>query len=261
MIKYYSPMREPVSSKNAWDEIYKKSQRRAQSRPISIFAQNYEEEYLQVGERFLTMLDVKKNEKILDAGCGSLGKIIIPAAKRNLNVTGIDISKTAIELLQNKICKLKLEKNCKLYVGDINSLPFEDGGFDKVFSTGTLLHLPFLDEYIAELTRVTKKGGFLLLSYFKNKSSLINIFDRMMFKIEMVANANSPGIYFHNFQDIKEIFGRNNLKIMKTLSYHGFVPFYMLFRFPANFSRKYVFREIEHFDPSAHTWSFILRKS
>jgi SAM-dependent methyltransferase len=47
-------------------------------------------------------------------------------------------------------------------VGDVQSLPFEDGTFDTVVAAWMLYHVPDIDRGLAEIARVLRPGGALI---------------------------------------------------------------------------------------------------
>ena len=96
-----------------------------------------------------------KNVKILDVGCGS-GQDAVYYNKMGAKVSGIDISKKEIEMAQ----RLKVGD---FVIGDMNKLNYDTGSFDYVVSFYTLQASHEVEKAIAEMIRVTKKGGFILL--------------------------------------------------------------------------------------------------
>jgi ubiquinone/menaquinone biosynthesis C-methylase UbiE len=64
------------------------------------------------------------------SGCGSFGMIIVPAAKRGLHVTGIDISSRALFLLKNRVKAMRLAHKVDLVLGDVTALPIGSEVFD-----------------------------------------------------------------------------------------------------------------------------------
>lgn len=102
-----------------------------------------------------TLDDLKKVKgKILDAGCGGGGFAkAIKHYRSDLEVYGIDISKKAIAHAKKDSLGVNFE------VGDLYSLPFEDGFFEAVVIEDVLEHLERPHEALDEINRVLKKGG------------------------------------------------------------------------------------------------------
>lgn len=116
----------------------------------------------------LSFLDIKKNSKVLDVGCGT-GTFAIMIAKKAKKVVGIDASKAMINTAKKKSKELG---NVEFIEAIAEDLPFDDNSFDIVLSSMTLHHLPSKDKIIAlkEMKRVLKpKGQFLLVDFGKSE--------------------------------------------------------------------------------------------
>src|SRR4030042_3435989 len=93
----------------------------------------------------------KTAQKILDVGC-SEGSRLNQLNKKS-QLFGLDYSKNAIKVGQKKY------KNIKLISGDAEKMAFPDSYFDLVYTAYTIEHLTNPKKVIAEMIRVTKKGG------------------------------------------------------------------------------------------------------
>lgn len=100
---------------------------------------------------------LKKNAKILDAGCGTGGTMIYLQRARFKNITGVDNSKEAL-----KFTKKRGLTNIKL--ASVDSLPFAKNYFDAVICLDVLYH-EGVDpkKAIFEFRRVLKPKGLLYL--------------------------------------------------------------------------------------------------
>ncbi len=107
-----------------------------------------------------------KNKAVLDAGCGTGIFSIIFARKGAGNVTGIDISPGSLQTAQGLKEKFRLP-NVEFLNQDMLELPFEDETFDIVWAWGTVHHTTNPFKAIAELARVLRHGGSLLLAVYK----------------------------------------------------------------------------------------------
>lgn len=93
---------------------------------------------------------------ILDLGCGE-GTRLFSIADNRIRSTGIDISKTAIDLAKKSYPKIKFIK------ADLENIPIEDESFDLVYSAYVLEHLTDPIKVLLEAIRLTSKKGFLIL--------------------------------------------------------------------------------------------------
>jgi Methylase involved in ubiquinone/menaquinone biosynthesis len=82
-------------------------------------------------------------------------------------LTGIEISGNMIRLAEKNAREYGLEGRCAYVQGNAVKLPFEDGGFDAVFSNGSLHEWEDPAGIIGEAYRVLKTGGRLFVSDLK----------------------------------------------------------------------------------------------
>ena len=97
--------------------------------------------------------------RILNAGCGA-GPLLAALRDGGAIVTGFDKSAGMIELARRR-----LGDDADLQVADLGSpLPFPDGTFDDVTASLVLHYLEDWGPTLAELRRVLKPGGRLIVS-------------------------------------------------------------------------------------------------
>ncbi|EGD46382.1 Methyltransferase type 11 [Ruminiclostridium papyrosolvens DSM 2782] len=98
-------------------------------------------------------------------GYGRNAKIFID---NNINVTGIEISKTAIDLArQNGI-------NIDIYHGSVEDMPFEDKLYEGIFSYA-LIHLLNESErgkFISDCYKQLKPGGYMVFTTISKKAPM-----------------------------------------------------------------------------------------
>ncbi|GAB4052591.1 class I SAM-dependent methyltransferase [Catellatospora paridis] len=100
-----------------------------------------------------------RGRRVLDAGCGS-GPLSEALRARGAVVAGFDSSPVMVELARKR-----LGEDADLQVADLSlPLPFADGAFDDVVVSLVLHYLQDWKAPLAELRRVLKPGGRLLLS-------------------------------------------------------------------------------------------------
>lgn len=100
---------------------------------------------------------------LLDAGCG-YGYHSVRLAKHGYQVTGFDFSESALAEAKRYITSEGLESKISLRGGNITQLDLPDSNFDVVFCWGVLMHVPDLATALAELVRVLRPGGRLVLA-------------------------------------------------------------------------------------------------
>jgi len=92
--------------------------------------------------------------EVLEVGCGP-GELAVEIASRTgARVCALDLSPRMVELAR--------ARGVEARVGDVQELPFEDGGFDCAVAAWMLYHVPDVDRALAELARVLRPGGRLV---------------------------------------------------------------------------------------------------
>jgi SAM-dependent methyltransferase len=85
-------------------------------------------------------------------------------ARRGYLVTAIDSSPSIIELAhENMTGKPDLSGRIEFRTDDILDLSFPDGEFDMVWCWGVLTHIQAAESAIAQLARVAKPGGYVVV--------------------------------------------------------------------------------------------------
>jgi len=92
--------------------------------------------------------------RLLEVGCGR-GHLLRLMQDAGANASGVDLNPQAIA---------QGEANA-MAVASASSLPFPDAYFDALVSVHAIEHLPDLDAALAEMVRVVRPGGRLLLIY------------------------------------------------------------------------------------------------
>jgi ubiquinone/menaquinone biosynthesis C-methylase UbiE len=100
----------------------------------------------------------------LEVGCGA-GPNLIWLAERGIDVSGVDISPTALELARRNLEQAgRGNRVQQLLEASVSRLPFGDGMFDGVIEACVFQHLSRGDRLnaFAEVGRVLKKGGIFV---------------------------------------------------------------------------------------------------
>jgi len=109
--------------------------------------------------RVRAFLPVEGDERALDAGTGT-GALAFALAPLVREVVGVDV---VPELLEQARARAGSVPNVTFLEGDITRLPFERAAFDLVGTLRTLHHVGRPELAIAELARVTRPGGAVLV--------------------------------------------------------------------------------------------------
>jgi ubiquinone/menaquinone biosynthesis C-methylase UbiE len=100
--------------------------------------------------------------RFLDAGCGP--GILLPVLGRfPITYWGVDISEKMLELAQRQT-QSSMRFRGHFLKSDVEHLPFEPESFEAAASLGVIEYLSDDDALLAELSRVTVAGGYVLIA-------------------------------------------------------------------------------------------------
>ena len=105
----------------------------------------------------LKLLKPRAAEHILDAGCGS-GIFTVPVVEHGSRVTGLDRSLPMLERARSRL------PDQSFLAADMSALPFIDETFDKAVSVTALEFIDNGKQALAELFRVTRSGGLIVVA-------------------------------------------------------------------------------------------------
>lgn len=102
--------------------------------------------------------EIKESDKVIEVGCeaGYLLKQLLVAKE----IVGLDIAENALGDAKKSIQSDKVKFIC----ADASDIPFRDSYFDKVICSQTLEHLSNPEKVIAEMFRIVKPGGAVIVS-------------------------------------------------------------------------------------------------
>lgn len=129
-----------------------------------------------VHQNFLYMLDMlesDKNAKLLDLGCDR-GDITAQLGRKigTKNLYGVEVVPERIKEAESNGVKVKNF--------DLNHIfDYKSNQFDVVFSNQVIEHLSDTDNFLAEIYRILKPGGYAIIST-ENASAWENIFASIM---------------------------------------------------------------------------------
>src|SRR5258706_7541699 len=115
-------------------------------------------------------LETEKDKRVLDVGCGH-GYVLPHYARQGAEVHGVDLTARAIALTKERFALGGLQGDFRQIDGV--QLPFPDNTFDIACSMGVLHHIADPRPTLAEMHRVLKPGGRLILMLY-NKNSFRN---------------------------------------------------------------------------------------
>jgi ubiquinone/menaquinone biosynthesis C-methylase UbiE len=107
-------------------------------------------------DRLRRLLGGDVRGRLLNVGCGTGGFNLV-VEEAGARPVGVDADAEAIA-----ICALKHEKGGGAFVrAAAERLPFPDGTFDVVYCFSSIEHVESVEESVAEMVRVTRRGGLI----------------------------------------------------------------------------------------------------
>lgn len=177
-------------------------------------------------EAAVKFININKNDKILDLGCG-IGSILNFVQTKTDNVYGVDISENSLA-----IAKKHLSSFVKLSLQDINNKTnFPDNFFDIVLLTDVIEHISDRYSLMRELKRILKKDGIIVIvtpNIAKIKSRLNLLFGEYPYTSEDRLDENKLIIYdgghiqWFTFKTLNELAKQFDFKIIRSFGYGRF---------------------------------------
>lgn len=143
---------------------------------------------------FLARISVPPGTEMLDVACGA-GQIAIPAARAGVHVTGIDIAANLIE--QARARALEEGLTVRFEEGDAEMLPYGDNSFDVVVSLIGAMFAPRPERVAAELVRVCRPGGRIIMANWTPDGFVGQIFKTMGKHVPASPLMPSPLLWGH----------------------------------------------------------------
>lgn len=120
----------------------------------------------------IQLLNIRGGETILEVGVGT--GLSLPYYPRNCKVIGIDFCEPMLEKGRQRVGQYQLS-HIQLMKMDAMKMNFPDNSFDAVFAAYVISAVPDPHQVIAEMIRVCKVGGkIVLLNHFKNMNPFIS---------------------------------------------------------------------------------------
>jgi len=111
-------------------------------------------------------IPLRAGMRVLDAGCGSGRHLCESFRTPGVEVTGVDLNRADLGKAKGFLSLMAREQKGRWLVAqaDVTKLPFADGSFDVVICSEVLEHIKDNRTAVAELVRVLKPGGDLVVT-------------------------------------------------------------------------------------------------
>jgi len=148
----------------------------------------------EINEEFIGNLN--HSIRILEVACNIGNQLLCLQKMGFTSLYGIDIQDYAVELSKSRTV------NINIIQGSADDIPFKDGFFDLVFTSGLLIHISpsNIEEVLKEIHRCTKKY-ILGLEYYAEEYEEVKYrgHDKLLWKTDF------PKLYLDTFKDLKLI--------------------------------------------------------
>src|SRR3954463_1308828 len=127
------------------------------------FSETYERERHHGYHRLIDELELElvrrygEGRDVLEAGCGT-GLLLRETAGFARSAVGLDLSRGMLSSAR--------QRGLRVVQGSLTDVPLPTGSLDLVYSMKVLAHVPPIREAVAELARVVRPGGHLLLEFY-----------------------------------------------------------------------------------------------
>lgn len=126
--------------------------------------ENMNENHREISEFAFGIVNVGKNDRILDIGCGGGVNIEKFLKLTDSNVDGLDYSEVSVEASIKKNRKAVDDGRCRIIQADVQDMPIDDEEYDLVSAFETIYFWPEIGESFKEVSRVIRPGGQFMIA-------------------------------------------------------------------------------------------------
>jgi SAM-dependent methyltransferase len=158
-----------------------------------------------VAPKLVEHVGIDSTDDVLDVATGT-GNVALLAAEAGARTVGLDLTPELFDTARRRAGQLGVE--IEWVAGDAEELPFADATFDRVFSAFGVQFAPRHAVVAAELLRVTKPGGAIVLANWTPEGQVGELFRIMgRYLPPPPAYASAPPLWGKE-DHVRELFGR-----------------------------------------------------
>lgn len=125
---------------------------------------NMNENHKDISKFAFECVNVGKNDRILDIGCGGGVNIEKFLKLTENNVDGLDYSEISVAESIKRNKKAVDEKRCEVIQADVINMPIEDETYDLVCAFETIYFWPDIENTFKEVSRIIKENGQFMIA-------------------------------------------------------------------------------------------------
>jgi SAM-dependent methyltransferase len=139
--------------------------------------------------------------RVLEVGLG-YGTVAERLARAGADYHGLDIATGPVEMARHRLAGIPNARPEQVQQGSVLELQFPDASFDRVVSIGCLHHTGDLARAVAEVRRVLRPGGELLLMvYNRHSARRVLLWPLLAARYRLVAGAPTPEAWLRYASD------------------------------------------------------------
>ena len=165
-------------------------------------------------KRVLSLIVPKRDDMILDLGCGT-GNLGIALSGYVNKCYGIDISDKMINVAKRKQINYKIaEDKLKYITGKADQIDFPSSYFDFVFCLNSFHHYVSHDDVLREIYRILKPDGILVLL-----DPFLNNLLRRLWIIFLNRFFHEPYVKYHTQESLQFMLNKNGFYVIEQQTF------------------------------------------
>ncbi len=121
--------------------------------------ESFEDSILRHEHELALKLEMKKEDKVLDVGCGIMGPARNIAKFSGAQITGLTINQHQVDRAKELNKESGVSNLLNIQQGDFMQIPFPENSFDKMYAIEALCHAPNFDGVYEQIYSKLKPGG------------------------------------------------------------------------------------------------------
>jgi ubiquinone/menaquinone biosynthesis C-methylase UbiE len=167
----------------------------------------------QIADVGITTVDragIQSGDEVLDVACGA-GNATIPAAEVAARTVGLDITPELIEAGKKAATEQGVE--IEWVEGDAQDMPFDDESFDVALSVFGCMFAPDHAKAAAELARVLKPGGRMVVAAWRPEGNVGRMFATIASHLPQPPEGFQPPPLWGTEDHAREIFDGTGMEL------------------------------------------------
>jgi SAM-dependent methyltransferase len=208
---------------DAWRNTGELSEDQAREHAARLEHRGTAEDEAAARDDYLQLIGISPGERVLDIGCGTgvVTRAIAARVAPHGRVVGVDSSDALLAFAREFAARTHFGPLIEFREADCRELPFPDGTFEISLAVTVLAHVPGAERALAEMVRVTRRGGRVGVFDFDGEGLLIGHPDRQLTRRIVAAHCDHRAVNGHLIREIPAMFEEHGLEKVQV---KGFMP-------------------------------------